>query len=191
MPLAVSVTCITSFYINPVYISLVCDRLASKLLLRPTFNLWIGIKMMDRHGFDTLHTRDLFLADVMRGRTELLILMANDFLRGKPLGSVQRQAIQENALLVEHDCVASISAIGKEPIDDLICDHIRFFYYLKSLAEMMKSVVQGVETDAACKRVIHDHIHVLAEMLDEDDQRNDPFIENCLSLLLIKLAAVI
>jgi hypothetical protein len=146
---------------------------------------------MDRHGFDALHTHDLHLSDVMRGRTELLIMMAKDCLAGAPLGKAQWQEIQNNALLIEHDCVSSISAIGNEPIDDHIYTKIRFLYYLKSLAGLMKSAAQGGETDETCKCVIHDHVDVLTEMLDDDGRRYDQFIEGGLSLLLLKLVVVI
>jgi hypothetical protein len=147
--------------------------------------------MMDRHGSDTLYSCDLALNDIMRERTELLIFMAKDFLGGKSLGISQRQVIERNALLVELDCVKSIKAVGGEPINDHVCVCIRFYYYLKSLAEIMISTAQGVEVDATCKHVIHEHIDVISEMLEENDQINDHYIEDDLSLLLLKLVAVI
>lgn len=148
---------------------------------------------MDRYGSYTQHSRDLALNDIMRERTELLISMAKDFLGGKSFGKSQRQVIERNAFLVELDCVTSIKAVGSKPINDHVCDCIRFYYYLKSLAEIMImiSTAQGVEADETCKHVIHEHIDVITEMLEENDRVNAHYIEDNLSLLLLKLVAVI
>lgn len=146
---------------------------------------------MDRHGSDALHTQELILDDILRGRIEFLISMANDFVVGNSLGNIQRKAIEKNAHFVETNCMASITAIGREPIDENVYLNIRFFYYLKSLAGMMKSTVQGVEPDEAGRGAIREHVDVLTEMLEDHDHINETFIENCLNLLLLKLVAVI
>lgn len=65
-----------------------------------------GQAYMNRMGSDPKHAREMDLDDIFRCRIQLLVLMANKFLRGVPLGEHQRRAMEDNAKHIETECNA-------------------------------------------------------------------------------------
>ncbi len=63
-------------------------------------------------GSDPKVAREMDLDDIFRCRIQLLVIMANNFLRGVPLGKHQRRAMEHNARHIETECSAFSDSPG-------------------------------------------------------------------------------
>ncbi len=146
---------------------------------------------MHKLGSDVHHAREMVLDDVLRGRIDLLILMAIDFLQGTPFGDQQRRAMEKNAIHVEAECFSLMGTIEQLPFNNRSCVSNDFCHCLKLLAIMIRSVAKGDPMDASRKKSMLEIVQTITEMLDEEDQIDDSFLENCLSIILLRLISVI
>ena len=121
---------------------------------------------MFRLGAHPAHAREMVLDDILRVRTELLVVMARNALAGAPMGRRQKRVMEKNAIHVEIECNNYINSIRRPgPVcrgvsDDHAC------LRLKELAVMIKAVAKGHPMNAQRTAVLQDHLEFVARWLE-------------------------
>lgn len=127
-------------------------------------------------GSDPEHSREMVLDDIFRGRIELLIIMAKDFLNGKPLGAYQLRAIEKNAIHIEIECYSFftdfdwIQANNPHGFSKHAC------HQLKLMALMMKAVAKGSSVEQYQKMEIQEMLKAVANLLEDVGKGNDAIL---------------
>lgn len=118
-------------------------------------------------GSDPEHSREMVLDDIFQGRIELLIVMAKDFLNGKPLGAYQLRSMEKNAIHIEIECYSFfadfdwIHANHPHGLSKHACSQ------LKLMALMMKAVAKGSPLGQNQKKEMQEMLKAVTRLLED------------------------
>lgn len=124
-------------------------------------------------GSDPEHSREMVLDDIFRGRIELLIVMAKDFLNGKPLGPYQLRAMEKNAIHIEIECYSFFTdfdwthAVSPHGLSKHACRQ------LKLMALMMKAVAKGYPLEQNQKMEMQEMLEAVTRLLEDACKGNN------------------
>lgn len=116
-------------------------------------------------GSDPKHAREMDLDDIFRCRIQLLVLMANNLLRGVPLGEHQRRAMEDNARHIEIECEVFSAPPDWQKIINQSDDANYLCHRLKLLSKMVIAVARGVSIGDGRKRDLQDNLSAIDKLL--------------------------
>jgi hypothetical protein len=127
-------------------------------------------------GSDPEYSREMVLDDIFRGRIGLLIIMAKDFLNGKPLGAYQLRAMEKNAIHIEIECHSFLT-----DFDWIYTNSPHGFskhacHQLKLLALMMKTVAKGSPIEQNQKMEMQVVIKSVKNLFEDVGNGNDAIL---------------
>lgn len=120
---------------------------------------------MNWMGSDPKHAREMDLDDIFRCRIQLLVLMANNFLRGVPLGEHQRRAMEDNAKHIETECNAFRAPPDWQKIINQRDDANYLCHRLKLLSKILIAVARGVTIGNHRKQDLQDNLSAIDRLL--------------------------
>lgn len=116
-------------------------------------------------GSDPKHAREMDLDDIFRCRIQLLVLMANNLLRGVPLGQHQRRAVEDNAKHIETECDVFSAPPDWQQIINQSDDASCLCRRLKLLSIIVTDVARGVSIGAYRKQALRDNLSEIDKLL--------------------------
>lgn len=124
-------------------------------------------------GSDPEYSREMVLDDIFRGRIELLVIMAKDFLNGKPLGAYQLRAMEKNAIHIEIECYSFF-----EDFDWIHANSPHGFgkhacHQLKLMALMMKAVAKGSPVEQYKRMEMQEMLKAVTNLLEDVSKGSD------------------
>lgn len=127
-------------------------------------------------GSDPEHSREMVLDDIFRGRIELLIIMAKDFLNGKLLGAYQLRAMEKNAIHIEIECYSFITDFDWVQANNPHGFGKHACHQLKLMALMMKAVAKGSPAEQYQKMEIQEMLKTVTNLLEDVGKGNDAIL---------------
>ena len=118
-------------------------------------------------GSDPEHSREMVLDDIFLGRIGLLIIMAKDFLNGKPLGAYQLRAMEKNAIHIEIECYSFFADFDWIHANNLHGLSKHACGQLKLLALMIKAVAKGSPLKQNQKMEMQEMLKAVTSLLED------------------------
>lgn len=116
-------------------------------------------------GSNPKHAREMDLDDIFRCRIQLLVIMANNFLRGLPLGEHQCRAMERNARHIETECNTFCDTSGWQKQIYQNDEGNYLIHRLKLLSKMISAVARGVSIGDFRKQAMRDNLSVIDKLL--------------------------
>ncbi|MGD9365587.1 MAG: hypothetical protein PVH87_07830 [Desulfobacteraceae bacterium] len=114
--------------------------------------------------------------DIFRSRIELLIIMAKDFLNGKPLGAYQLRAMEKNAIHIEIECYSFFADFDWIQVNNPHGFNKHAWHQLKLMALMMKAVAKGSPAEQCQKMEMQEMLKAVTNLLEDVGNGNDTIL---------------